>query len=161
MKVTRNLEISAAEFFDAVFDEMIQEIEKVDKQRVSKDSLKTGFHYIHNGEDVYSKIDYKIVEYQEEKFYKSVRTSFQGTTTVTYEVSPIENGISVTFAMENDEPATGKKPPKLFAMFAEGYSLGRMTDQLYNIQKKIINKKEGYEEKDFGSPLLPTIRRKI
>lgn len=161
MKVTRNLEITASEFFNAVFDELIQEIEKFDNQKISKDSLKTGFHYHHKGEDVYSKIDFEIVEYQEETFYKSVRSSVRGTTSISYEVIPTENGISVTFTQETDEHQTQRKLPKLVALFAEGFAYGRMTDKLYDYQKKVINEKEGFVEKNYGTPLLPTIRKKI
>lgn len=160
MKVTRNLEITAKEFFDAVFEELIQEIEKIDNQKISKESLKTGFRYHHQGKDVYSKIDFEIVEYEEEKFYKSVRTSINGTSCISYEVVPFENGITVTFSQESDEHQPRKKQPKLLAMFSEGYLLGRMTDKLYGFQKKVINEKEGFVEKDYGTPLLPTIRKK-
>lgn len=161
MKVTRTLEITATEFFNTVFEELVQEIEKVGHQKISKDSLKTGFRYHHNGKDVYSNIDFEIVEYQEEKFYKSVRTSIQGTTCISYEVSPAEHGISVTFSQESDEHVQAKKQPKFIAMFGEAYMLGRMTDKLYEYQKKVINEKEGFIEKNYGTPLLPTIRKKI
>lgn len=160
MKVTRNLQITAKEFFDAIFEELVQEIEKLDHQKISKESLKTGFHYHHKGKDAYSNIDFEIVEYEEEKIYNSVRTSFNGTTSIRYEVSSIENGITVTFTHESNEHRSQKKQPKIISMFTEAYELGRMTDKLYSYQKKVINEKEGFEEKDFGSPLLPNIRKK-
>lgn len=160
MKVTRNLQISAKEFFNAVFDELYEEITKISTQKISRDSLKTGFHYIYKSEDAYQRIDFKIVEYKEDTFYKSVRTSLQGTVSITYEVAPTEDGITVTFSQETDERESLSKKPKLFTMFSDAYILGRMTDKLYGFQKNIINEKEGYTEKDFGSPLMPTIRRK-
>ena len=160
MKVTRNLQISATEFFDAVFDEVIQEIERLDKTKISKDSLKTGFHYVHTGTTAYDKIEFKIVEYQEEHFYKCIRSSIQGTSSLSYEVSAIENGITVTFTQESDTAGTPKKKKSLVSIFTEGYILGRMTDKLYGFQNKIIDEKEGYITKDYGNPLLPTVRRK-
>lgn len=160
MKVTRNLQITAKEFFDAVFDEVVQDIERLDKTKVSKDSLKTGFHYVYTGTTAYDKIEFKIVEYQEEHFYKYVRSSIQGTTTFTYEVISMDEGITVTFSQDSDTAGTPTKKRGLISLFTEGYMLGRMTDKLYGYQNKIKDKKEGYVVTDYGNPLLPTIRRK-
>ena len=160
MKVTRNLQITATEFFDAVFDEIIQEIERLEKTKISKNSLKSGFHYVYTGKTAYDKVEFKIVEYQEEHFYKCVRSSIQGTTTLIYEVVSNEDGITVTFSQESDIAGTPTKKKSLVSFFTEGYMLGRMTDKLYNYQNKIRDEKEGYIVKDYGSPLLPTIRRK-
>ena len=145
--------------FDAVFDEIIQEIERLEKTKISKNSLKSGFHYVYTGKTAYDKIEFKIVEYQEGHFYKCVRSSIQGTTTFTYEVVPAENGITVTFSQENENESPNSKKKGLFGLFAEGYLLGRMTDKLYGYQNKILDAKEGYIVKDYGNPLLPTIKR--
>ena len=160
MKVIRNLQITAEEFFDAVFDEIIEEIEKLDKTKISKNSLKTGFHYLYKGNSAYDKVEFKIVEYQEEQFYKCVRSSIRGTTTLTYEVASNENGITVTFCHDTDIPGAQPKKKGLASLFSEGYMLGRMTDKLYGYENKIRDKKEGYIAKEYSNPLIPTIRRK-
>ena len=160
MKVIRNLQITATEFFDAVFDEIIQEIEGLDKTKISKDSLKTGFHYVHTGKTAYDKVEFKIVEYQEEQFYKCVRSSIRGITTLSYEVVSKEDGITVTFIHDTDIPGAQAKKKGLSTFFTEGYMLGRMTDKLYSYQNKVMDKKEGYITKEYGNPLIPTIRRK-
>lgn len=160
MKVTRNLQITASEFFGVVFDEVVQEIEHLDKTKISKDSLKSGFHYVYHGKTAYDKVEFKIVEYQEEQFYKCVRSSIQGTTTFTYEVVPNDKGITVTFSQETEEDKPAAKKKGFLALFGEGYLLGRMTDKLYGYQNKVMDEKEGYVTKNYGSPLLPTVRRK-
>lgn len=160
MKVTRNLQITATEFFDAVFDEVVQEIENLEKTKISKDSLKTGFHYVYMGKTAYDKVEFKIVEYQEEHFYKCVRSSIRGITTLIYEVDSNEDGITVTFSHETDIPGAQTKKKGLASFFTEGYMLGRMTDKLYSYQNKIRDQKEGYVTKDSSNPLIPTIRRK-
>lgn len=159
MKVIRNLEITAEEFFNAVFDELIEEIEKTDKTKFERTDFKTGFQFVHCAEDVYSRVDFEIVEYQEGSFYKCKRTSINGTATLSYEVTPIENGITVTFNQDIVQRKESKKPIKLVAMIGEVNALGRMTDKLYSFQRRVINEKEGFVERKSNNPLFPDIRK--
>lgn len=161
MKVIRNLEITAAEFFHAVFDELIEEIEKTDKKKFSREDFKKGFQYVHCAEDAYSRVDFEIADYQEGSFYKSVRTSINGTAVISYEAVPNERGITVTFIQEITQRKENSKPPfKLFALFAEANTLGRMTDKLYGLQRRVINEKEGFVERKSNNPLMPDIRKR-
>lgn len=159
MKVIRNLEITATEFFNAVFDELIEEIEKTDKKKFERTDFKTGFQYVHSAEDVYSRVEFEIVDYQEGSFYKCKRTSINGTTTISYEVVPIETGITVTFIQEAADQKETKKAAKLFSLFGEANALGRMTDKLYSIQRRVINEKEGFVERKSNNPFIPDIRK--
>ncbi len=159
MKVIRNLQITPTEFFNTVFDELIEQIQKTDKCTFSRSDFKKGFKYVHGAEDMYARVDFEIVDYQEESFYKCLRTSVNGTTTISYEVVPNETGITVTFEQEIKNRKEGKKPPKLFALFSEINTLGRMTDKLYSIQNLVLNEKEGFIEKKSNSPFIPDIKK--
>lgn len=159
MKVIRNLEITAEEFFNAVFDELIEDIEKADKKKFERTDFKKGFQYVRCAEDAYSRVDFEIVDYQEGSFYKCKRTSINGTTSLSYEVTPIEKGISVTFIQEIVPRVEGKKPNKLLALFSEANNLGRMTDKLYAIARRVTNEKEGFVEKTSNNPFIPNIRK--
>ena len=160
MKVIRNLEISAGEFFGVVFEELVKEIQSVDKADVRASDLHEGFQYIAHAEDPALKVIFEVVAYQEDKHYKSVCTSANGTITVIYDVVPSEKGISVSFTYENTTPA-GQKKKGFFGAFSEILFLSRMTDRLYDIQRTVINRKEGFTEWKSGSPLFPNIRKSI
>jgi hypothetical protein len=160
MKVTRNLEISSREFFETVFLNLAQEIRTTDKTEVNIGDFRTGYRYVHNPENPALRVSFEIVEYQEEKLYKAVRTAAEGDLTMIYEVVPNDNGITVSFTYENTTPA-GKSKKGLFGAFSQIIFLSRMTDKLYDIQRTIINRREGFTEWKSGSPLFPNIRKSI
>ncbi len=155
MKVIRDLEISAPEFFGVVFAELTAEIRKASGDPGASPALVTGFTQVYRPEDPALKVVFEIVEYREDTFYKAAQTSAGGVTAISYEVAPREGGITVTYTYEADPPQ--KKGP--FSWFSELLFLGRMTDKLYDIQRTVINEKEGFTERKSASPLLPSIRR--
>lgn len=159
MKVTRNLEISAAEFFETMFLNLAEEIRATDKAEVDPADFRSGYTYTHHPENPALKVSFEIVEYREEKLYKAVRTSANATTTVCYEVSPTDNGISVTFTYENS--ADQKKKKGFFSGFGEIYMLSRLTDTLYGIQKDAITRRDGYVERRTPNPLRPVTRKQV
>lgn len=158
MKVTRNLEISSREFFENVFLNLAQEIRSTDKVEVNIEDFRTGYRHIHNPENAALRVSFEIVEYQEEKLYKAVRVSNNGTTTLCYEVTPTDTGISVTFTHEASADA-GKKKGFLNS-FTELIALSRMTDALYAIQKDALTRRDGYIERRTNNPLRPIRREK-
>ena len=158
MKVIRNLEISGREFFETMFLNLAEEIRTTDKAEVSVEDFCTGYRYIHHPEDPALKVSFEIVEYQEEKLYKAVRTSANGTTTVCYAVTPTENGITVEFSYEST--ADQKKKKGFFGGVTEILMLSRMTDSLYGIQKDAITRRDGYVERSTNNPLRPMTRKK-
>ena len=161
MKVTRVLEITASEFFNAVFDEIIAEIKKVDNKDISRDAFKKGFKYTHKSEDVYARMDFEVIDYKKNEYYKSKKESIRAVTTVTYEVKPCERGISVTFTQEQTVKGTTPKPKKetFFSKIGDTVNLGRMTDKLYGFQRAVINEKEGMIEKQTGNLFIPNTRK--
>lgn len=158
MKVTRNLEISGREFFETMFLNLAEEVRSTDKADVNVSDFRTGYTYIHNPENPALKVSFEIVEYQEDRFYKAVRISANGTTTVCYEVTPHENGITVDFTYENS--ADQKKKKGFFSSFGEIYMLSRMTDALYAIQKDAITRRDGFVERRTHNPLWPVTQKK-
>ena len=158
MKVTRNLEISGHEFFETMFLNLVDEIRATDKAEVDIAEFRTGYAYTHHPENPALKVSFEIVEYQEDRLYKAVRTSANATTTVCYEVSPTETGISVDFTYENS--ADQKKKKGFFDGFTEIIMLSRMTDTLYGIQKDAITRRDGYVERKTHNPLRPVTRKK-
>ena len=155
MNVTRDLQITASEFFGVVFAELAAEIKAAGYDAVEPEALTAGFTQVYAPENPALKATFEIVEYQEDKLYKAVRTSAGGTTTLTYEVTPKDEGITVSFTYENSAP----KKKGLFSAFSDAIFLGRMTDKLYGIQRTVINEKEGFEEHKSKSPLFPDIRK--
>lgn len=155
MKVTRNLEITAAEFFSAVLDELAAEIRAADKTAAVPEALHTGFTYIYQPDDSALRISFEIAEYQEDRLYKAVRTSAGSTLTIIYEVTPTDKGISVTFTYDDGTP----KKTGLFSIFSETIILSRMTDKLYGLQRAVINKKEGFTEQKSNNLFMPDIRK--
>ena len=160
MKVIRNLEISASEFFGVVLEELAAEIKSMSGTECTSADLHEGYTYIHNPEDVATKVVFQIVEYREEKLYKAVRTSAEGDLTVIYDVTPNDQGITVSFTYENTTPA-GRPKKGLFGAFSQIIFLSRMTDKLFDIQRTIINRREGFTEWKSGTPLFPNIRKSL
>lgn len=155
MKVTRNLQITASEFFGVVFKELAEEIENATKEKVDPAAFHSGYTCTYSGKDPATKLTFKIVEYREDTFYKAVRTSASVTATITYDVVPAEAGIAVTFEYSDGSP----KKKGIFGMFFEALYLGRMTDKLYAIQRSVINEKEGFTQRNSNSPFVPEIRK--
>ena len=55
----------------------------------------------------------------------------------------------------------GQKKKCIFGAFSEILFLSRMTDRLYDIQRTVVNRTEGFTEWKSGSPLFPNIRKSI
>lgn len=146
MEIIRNLELTANEFFDCLFQDTIDDIVKNSKKELKKDNIKKGYKFVYQGEDAYSRITFEVVDYQENTYYKVKRSSINGTVIVSYNVVPTDKGISVTLnqtLLKNGKEVVFKG---LFGKLSEAIYLGRMSDNLYNIQKKVYNAKNGIVE---------------
>lgn len=155
MKVIRDLEITAEEFFGVVFAELQEELRRAGHESADASELRTGFTHVLNGEDPALKTTFQIVEYREYRFYNAVRASASGTAAITYDVTPKEKGITVTFTYDDGQP----RKKGLFSAFSDTIYLSRMTDKLYAIQRTVVNEKEGFTEKRSNSPFMPDIRK--
>lgn len=159
MKVTRNLEISGREFFETMFLNLAEELRTTVKADVCVEDFRTGYTYVYHPENPALKVSFEIVEYQEDRLYKAVRTSANGTTTVCYVVTPTENGISVEFTYENSADQA-KKKKGFFGGLTEIIMLSRLTDALYAIQKDALTRRDGFVERKTNNPLRPMTRKK-
>lgn len=160
MTVIRNLEISASEFFSVVLEQLAEEIKSLSGIQCTAADLHEGYTYVHNAGDVATKVVFEIVEYQEDRLYKAVRTAAEGDLTVIYDVVPTDTGITVSFTYENTTPA-GQPKKGLFGAFSQIIFLSRMTDKLFDIQRTIINRREGFTEWKSPTPLFPNIRKSL
>lgn len=157
MKVTRELQITGREFFEVVFQNLAGDIRSSDKTEIEIGQFRTGFTYTYHPEDPALRISFEIVEYQEEKLYKAVRTSPTGSISIIYDVTPTENGIRVDYTYE--DTALANKKRGFFSGLSDAVYLSHMTDALYSIQRTVINQREGFEEIRANSPFLPNIRK--
>ena len=154
MEITRNLEITASEFFDCLFQNTVDEIAKESEKEISKDSIKKGFKFVHQGEDKYSRITLEVVDYEKDTFYKAKRISYGATVIVSYKVVPNEKGITVTLTQDVLQAGKPMQYKGFLGKMSESFYLGRMSDNLYGIQKKVINTKEGIVEPKMIKPLF-------
>ena len=145
MKITRTLQITEAEFYNYLENDVINSVENCTKRIIKTKDIKKGLHYTKHGDDIYSRVDITILNYERGKLYTSKIKSMSDTITLSYETSMIEKGLQIIFH-QHIASFENKKQAKLMRMFSEGVYYGRMSDTLYDIQKKIINIREGIEE---------------
>lgn len=141
MKINRNLKITEKEFMDTLLEEVAKSILEQTKKEILVSELKKGYKLVFRQKnDFVQRISFEVLDYKPYTYYASKRTSVNGTVSVYYTVTPTEEGINVV--LEQEFPRN-KKTKKLFQMFSDIIYLGRMSDHLFDIQKKVIQKKEG------------------
>lgn len=145
MKLIRVLKVTKKEFYDFLEDCLLSDINQCTSKELSVENLKKGVKYSKHAENVLTRIDISILDYKRGVFYKSEIKSMADTITISYETEETDDGLKVVFS-QNIESFETKKHNKLMRMFSEAVYYGRMTDTLYDIQKKIINKREGIAE---------------
>lgn len=141
MKLTRILKITEKEFYDFLETDLLSNIRQCTSKELSIKDIKKGLKYSKHEEDVLTRIDVSVLDYQRGSIYKSVTKSFVDTITISFETEVVANGLKIIFNqhLENFER---KKQNKAIKMFSEAVYYGRMTDTLYDIQNKIINNKK-------------------
>lgn len=145
MKLTRILKITEKEFYDFLEDSLLSDIYQCASKETSVENIKKGLKYSKHAEDALTRIDITILDYKRGISYKSEIRSMNDTITISYETEAVDDGLKVIFN-QNFESFEREKHNKLMRMFSEAVYYGRMTDNLYDIQKKIINKREGIVE---------------
>lgn len=146
MKITRTLQITEQEFYDYLENDVIANVADCTQRTIKVKDVKKGLRYTKQGDDVYNRVDITVLDYERGKFYKSKIKSMADTITLSYETSVVEKGLQIIFH-QHIESFEKKKQRKLMRMFSEGVYYGRMSDTLYDIQKKIVNIRDGIEEK--------------
>lgn len=145
MKIIRTLEITNEDFFNYLEHDLIDIIAKTGKTITAKD-IKKGLKYTTHGEDHFAKVEVTLMEYERGVIYKSRMKSMEDTITLSYTIEEDPKGIKVTFEQKIQSFET-KKMNRLMKGWSEAIYLGRMSDALYEIQKKAIQLRDGIVEK--------------
>lgn len=145
MKLTRILKITEKEFYDFLENDLLFNIFQCTNQKLSVNNIKKGLKYTKNNNDALTRIDISILDYKRDSFYKSEIKSMADTITISFETEVVDDGLKVVFN-QHFESFENAKHSKLMRLFSEAVYYGRMTDTLYDIQKKIINNRNGIVE---------------
>lgn len=141
MKITRTLNVSEKEFYDFLESELHSVIHQSSNEELSAITIQKGLKYSKNEENKNARIDVVIVDYQRGSVYKTRVKSLTDSIEMSYETETVREGLKVIFSQEV-ESFNMKKHNWLVKEFSEGVYLGRMSELLYEIQKKIIQQRE-------------------
>lgn len=160
MKLTRILKITEKEFYDHLENDLLSNIGQCSDKKLSAKDIKKGLKYEKYAEDALTSIVTSILDYKRGSFYKSETKSIVDTITISLETEIVDDGLKVIFN-QYIESFEKKKHNKFMRLFSEAVYYGRMTDTLYDIQKKIINKRDGVKEPTPPKPLEHKYLKKL
>ena len=69
MKIIRELQVTSDEFYDFLESEFLNQINQADNQTKKIDRLKKGLRYSKLSDNIYTKIDYEILDYRRHETY--------------------------------------------------------------------------------------------
>ena len=141
MKLTRTIKVSEQEFYDHLEQELISTIKECTQRQIHSQDIRKGLRYCKNEDNVHARMYVSILDYQRGCRYKAQIKSLSDTITLSYDTEVEKEGLKVVFH-QSIESFEQKKHNKLMKMFSEGIYLGRMSDTIYDIQKKILKKRE-------------------
>ena len=144
MKLTRTLKVSEAEFYDYLECELLTTIYQCSAKELSANDIKKGLNYSKNEDNTNARIDVTILEYQRGSVYKANIKSLTDNIILSYETKVENDGLTVVFHQYIDS-FERKKHNRFMHFFSEGVYLGRMSDMIYGIQKKIITQREAQQ----------------
>ena len=140
MKLIRTLKVTPQEFFDYV--EMTLSHQGIySSPSFTKDEIKTGLKYTIIDESQL-KTSVTLLKYHPYDIYQSKVTNVNDTVILTYQIQQINGDIQVIFEQSIDS-FNNIKSNSLNAKFQETFYLGRMSDQLFKIEKDIIAIRNG------------------
>lgn len=145
MKLTRILKVTEKEFYDFLEDSLLSDIYQWTSKELSVDNIKKGLKYSKHDQDTFTRIDISISDYKRGTSYKSEIKSMSDTITISYETEAVADGLKIVFIQTFESFEKGKHN-KLMKMFSEAVYYGRMSDNLFDIQNKIIKKRKGIPE---------------
>lgn len=137
MKLTRILKITEKEFYDFLENDLISNIYKFTNQKVSRIDIKKGLKYTKYDDNAHIKLDILILEYKRGEIFKSSTKSMFDKITISFQTEIVDEGLKIIFN-QNIESFEKEKHNKFMRLFSEAVYYGRMSDTLYDIQKKII-----------------------
>ena len=99
MEVNVKLEITAEEFFDAIGEALVYDIQQATGKHVRAKNIKRGMSYTKKANKRQS-YQVTITEYDYPKCYSSRIDSSGGSNMMSYTVEPLEDGIGVSYREE-------------------------------------------------------------
>lgn len=134
MKIKRTLQISEKEFYDYLESELIRECQ------LTKTKIEKGLNYKKTDSKTQMEISVFVINYIRGTLYEVKVFSSYETYFLKYTTQENENGLEIQFE-QHIESFEMKKQNRLMRLFSEGVYLGRMSDTLFDIQKKIHEKR--------------------
>jgi len=134
MKIKRTLQISENEFYDYLEGELIHECQ------LTKTKIEKGLNYKKTDSKTQLEISVFVINYIRGTLYEVKISSSYETYFLKYTTQENENGLEIQFE-QHIESFEIKKQNRLMRLFSEGVYLGRMSDTLFDIQKKIHEKR--------------------
>ena len=140
MKIIRELRVTLDEFYDFLESEFLSHINASGQQDRRVKKVKKGLHYTTAPEDIYTKIDYEILEYHRGERYVIQISSFTDKATTSYTTKATANGIEVTLEQEKAKINQPSKH-KWFQGLSDFLYFGRLSEKLFKIEETIIKQR--------------------
>lgn len=160
MKLTRTFAITSDEFYDFLESDLLANATANPSKPLCVTEIKKGFKYSKHENDALTRIDVEILDYQRHMHYKSQTKSISDTITIEYMTKTCATGLEITFVQRLDS-FEKTNHNKFMELFSQAVYLGRMTDTLYDIERKITKKRDGIEEVPRAQPVRHQWLRKI
>ncbi len=141
MKLVRILKVSETEFYDHLEKEFIENFFQCTQKRITTEDIKKGLSYVQISKKVPGGTTLTLTDYKRGHYYGVEVKNAADTYTLFYQTKVVEKGLEISF---EQTVASFKKEShsKLMGWFSEGVYLGRMSDILFDIQKKIHLRRE-------------------
>jgi hypothetical protein len=133
MKIKRVLPIEENEFYDYLEAQLLTDSSQ---SETSVSKIEKGMKYSKIEPKTKLQINVCVNDYQRGKVYEVTIDSIYERLTINYQTKPTNKGLEIVF---DQQIASHKevKQNRWFRWFSEGVYLGRMSDTLFDIQKKI------------------------
>ena len=138
MKMIRTLDVTQDEFYNYLESEIREQYSKA-KNTLYNGDIKEGMTYSTAAAE-HQPMTVTINCYIRNKRYKATIESHVDTITIDYQTEESDKGLNIIFIQEIDS-FNKQKHNKLMRWFSEGVYYGRMSDTLFDIQKKIHSKR--------------------
>lgn len=136
MKLIRELQVTSDEFYDFLESDFLAQINESDSRIKPIVSLKKGLRYSKLSDNIYTKVDYEVLEYRRHESYIIQISSHSETVKTSYKTKPTAEGIEVTLEQEQNK-LTKKAKNRVIKWLGELLYFGRLSENLYKIQGEI------------------------
>lgn len=149
MKLIRTFNITTEEFYNYLEDQLLRDIQKNTKRKVTKKDIHSGYQY--ENKDANCKIT--IDTYTRGSTYISTVKSQTSYIRVSYHTQETKDGLQIEFEQFVSDQDDRIQQMNFFARQLHNWvSFGRMSHTLYDMRNAIINKREGIETVNFQQP---------